>query len=661
MKARQTGGWYNIGTGLFEADPVVEGPPEGWQAAFDSGDLELIQEWYEANTGHLTEGFDAGDLWAPDPDLETMIEITPSFLTTNEGPNVIDNGGGDWTIIGLHAAKIRVSVSNVHFEHCFVDRPQGIHGMNGPGVEVYDPILTSFGPVNNVNITFDRCTLKAGDIWKATQKSLTSNVVTLTIGTHPLIVGDIVYVSLFPLDGSLTTFNGQQTITAVTSTTISYAKTAANVASSAADGIISRSLDGDYGDTQYYFSNADVSDWDNYKYSRCRAYYWPAVFKFYRGSTAEYCYVHDLDLYGFDPHNTSSSIRGDHCRLFRNYFTDGTSSDISLYADLQPFEDYEVIENILWVAADHALFEVNFPQRPPDNWHVLSTGMSRVFKGNKLQRGAAGDLQYFSEVSGNMLFDGTKIFGAADTPEERAFDTPSVLAGFGGIMGYPNPAETLLSFPYTPSNNSTLFLFNAIGQAGHDTTPVPSVIDTSGATWAKVTNTQTTVEPAPGNLTAYGLSTVLWTVETGSGEAFRRTTADPYNTTNTAYQTMMIIEMTGVKGMTLAQPRALSASGHLVAWGSSQRTCTSGSFGSAATAGNDVFWFVAYTHDTHPFEAADEPAIPAGWELVGLIRENERTSIAVFWRNDFTGTSVSCSDIGADAGAIVTTLVEFSS
>jgi hypothetical protein len=63
-----------------------------------------------------------------------------------------------------------------------------------------------------------------------TNYALTSNVATLTIGANDYIVGDSVVVA----GVADATFNGTFVITAVTSTTISYAKTASNVASTAA-------------------------------------------------------------------------------------------------------------------------------------------------------------------------------------------------------------------------------------------------------------------------------------------------------------------------------------------------------------------------------------------------------------------------------------------
>jgi hypothetical protein len=72
-----------------------------------------------------------------------------------------------------------------------------------------------------------------------TNKALTSNVATLTTSAaHGLAVGFEVTVA-----GVDATFNGTYTITAVTSTTFSYAKTAANVTSTAATGTFTSEIE----------------------------------------------------------------------------------------------------------------------------------------------------------------------------------------------------------------------------------------------------------------------------------------------------------------------------------------------------------------------------------------------------------------------------------
>jgi hypothetical protein len=71
--------------------------------------------------------------------------------------------------------------------------------------------------------------------WTITNKALTSNVATLTIGAHKLTVGSTVNIS--NVDA---TFDGTYVLTAVAATTISYAKTATNVTSAASTGAVTQ-------------------------------------------------------------------------------------------------------------------------------------------------------------------------------------------------------------------------------------------------------------------------------------------------------------------------------------------------------------------------------------------------------------------------------------
>lgn len=67
-----------------------------------------------------------------------------------------------------------------------------------------------------------------------TNKALSSNVATLTANSHGFQVGDVVVVT-----GVDATFNGTFTLTAVTTNTFSYAKTATDVTSTSATGSVS--------------------------------------------------------------------------------------------------------------------------------------------------------------------------------------------------------------------------------------------------------------------------------------------------------------------------------------------------------------------------------------------------------------------------------------
>lgn len=67
--------------------------------------------------------------------------------------------------------------------------------------------------------------------------ALTDNVATVTVGAHSLQVGEQVTVA-----SSNLVFNGTFTITAVAATTISYAKTNANVSSASATGTVTNGV-----------------------------------------------------------------------------------------------------------------------------------------------------------------------------------------------------------------------------------------------------------------------------------------------------------------------------------------------------------------------------------------------------------------------------------
>lgn len=71
--------------------------------------------------------------------------------------------------------------------------------------------------------------------WTITNKALTSNVATLTIGSHKLTVGATVNVNNVD-----STFNGTYVLTAVGATTISYALTASNVTSVSSAGTVTQ-------------------------------------------------------------------------------------------------------------------------------------------------------------------------------------------------------------------------------------------------------------------------------------------------------------------------------------------------------------------------------------------------------------------------------------
>ena len=92
-------------------------------------------------------------------------------------------------------------------------------------------------------LVFGNSTWQTPSTFTVTNKALTSNVATLTIGTHNIVAGDTIFVA-----GVDSTFNGVDhsggsttapyVVSSVTATTISYPKTASNVASTASSGTV---------------------------------------------------------------------------------------------------------------------------------------------------------------------------------------------------------------------------------------------------------------------------------------------------------------------------------------------------------------------------------------------------------------------------------------
>jgi hypothetical protein len=406
---------------------------------------------------------------------------------------------------------------------------------------------------------------------------------------------------------------------------------------------------GTYGDAMGYDPATPAPNQVVFNY--CEFSQWRAGFLTQGGVTANYCWVHTLDLYGLDPHNTSGSIRDQYTTFYRNLFCDGTSSDISLYADNNPYTNFWLTENILWLDGDHASQEINFPVRGT-GWSPLLPGYVRECVGNLAQDGSGGDFAYFSKVAGNrMLGAGKKIWGCADAVQTT--NDPSVLT-LMPPSEYFGHASVYDTYTFTPSPNSTLFLFQGTGQFAHATTPSLAVTDSAGGgSWAAVTGASTPIEGYWGN-TNYGMSASLVTQQPGATPVFRHLTIDPYSGSSAeGVAATMVVEVTGRTGMTLAKPVVLSAKGNATSFGAHLGTFSSGTLASPATSGHLVMWFIAFRHDLE----GGIPAPPAGWFMTGNNWDRE-VGTALLWRRDFTGSSVTISDMGV-LDVAVSILCEF--
>jgi len=135
----------------------------------------------------------------------TQVSWTPEYLTGQEFSQIAANGKECvYYKMPDTLKKVNVNVS--------ICNPQPeLYQKLGGGAVLLGPTLTT--------------------VLDVTLKALTANVATLTVGTHTWVIGNTVTVT-----GVDSTFNGTYVLTAVTGTTISYAKTHANVASGAATG-----------------------------------------------------------------------------------------------------------------------------------------------------------------------------------------------------------------------------------------------------------------------------------------------------------------------------------------------------------------------------------------------------------------------------------------
>lgn len=553
--------------------------PNDWQTAFDSNSLPQITAWYDYNTGHLTEGFTNADLWNPaGVGSNAQVDITASWLTDNEGANVVETSPDHWTVTGLHATGISIQVSHITLEHCWIER-RDYATVWGHFVEVWDPAST------------------AGD---------KSDDVTL---------GDFeINHCTFSSDGT----GGEDT----------------------------------FGDAIKFDPLTPTANDLTFNY--CEVTMVTAGFKANMGMTVNYCWAHDLNLFGFEPHNTSGSIRGRQCRFNRNLMTDGTSSDVSMYSDLYPHTDFWVTENTFWINHAHAVYEVLFPERGT-GFSELEPGFTREFTGNKMLDGLASDLQWFTKVAGNTLITGVPLFGgAAITPIP---EVPTTLA-LATSAQYFNNINVLPSYHFTPTHSSTLLCFFALGRANSGRNPDITFSDDSGALWSLVPGTDTPLENAPGDTANYALCGSLWTHQTSAAvsQPFRSVTIDPYATfTTNAYMAALYIEITDVTGLTLVQPPALSARGHAVPFTPGIiGSMASGTLASPATSGNYTMLFIATSHGPD-----DGITAPSGWNVLGNSTTDDPTGATCLWRTDFTGTSVTVPDLGA-AGTCVMVLCEFS-
>jgi hypothetical protein len=396
----------------------------------------------------------------------------------------------------------------------------------------------------------------------------------------------------------------------------------------------------DYGDAFYYNPHSSLRNADGMVFSHCETMGYRTGFKINYATTVEYCWVHNLYIVNLEDHNTAASVRGLNTTVRRSYLADGDSSAISFYADNFQYTDIYCHENIL--ATPNAIFEVNFPLRGT-GWSPPEPTDVRELVGNKFERGTASDLQYFTVVNGNMLLDGTPLFGGGG---ELVSGQPSVVVTAENPFG---PVDTIDTNNFNPLPNSTYLAWMVAGNAGLDSTHNHSLI-ASGMTWTKIA--ETAEEYESGNLSTYRIRGSLWKAETGaSPPAFTKVTIDPYSNTDVSYMGVYVHVIPDVTGLTVAQA-AVPSGTHNPTFGGVVTSINTGTLGVPATDGHTSMLFVGLR--SQGTEVLDTPA---QW---GFLAQSTRVPVrgGTFWSDGFTDDSVTVA-LPAQTGAAVTLLVEF--
>jgi hypothetical protein len=167
-----------------------------------------------------------------------LLNKLPFFKVVGHGAAA--NSAGGYIVKAAHVARGGVVDGDTDWVDLGIISFSGIgtneFGMTGPQVERLveagtDPAITGDTRVVAVRLFPGSGNLAISNV------ALASNVATVTVGTHSLQVGERVTVVC-----SNAVFTGTYTITAVAATTISYARTNADVSSASATGTVTNGV-----------------------------------------------------------------------------------------------------------------------------------------------------------------------------------------------------------------------------------------------------------------------------------------------------------------------------------------------------------------------------------------------------------------------------------
>jgi len=426
-------------------------------------------------------------------------------------------------------------------------------------------------------------------------------------------------------------------------------------------------ISGEWGVTLDYFADNHAANSLIIRYCDISGYI--AGCQMWFGTTLEYSWVHDLYI-TLESHNTAASIRGENCSIYRNLLTDGNSSAVSLYADSTPFTNFSLVENVM--TTNNADYTINFGERDPDHWNrlydpitgapITSTyGFRRECLGNLMvpaNVGLGSDMAYFTKVNDNRrLSDNSPTFfdeGGTPVATQPYFHKMRYNELGGGIL------DSMPTYEFTPTPNSTVLVFVGIVNGGHATTQAPTVTAIGQypqTSFVKILETPFTSPPGDDN---HGLGLFVYKAESGSTTSFEHIVVDPYVGPAAGYFTIWVYELTGMTGLSLAHSSAKAQS--ITSFGATLSSITSNNLSAAATTGRVCMAFAA--------GASTAPVGPnpygnvTGWNKTGVQPTTMHSGFpfvtgAVYWRKDFTGTNITIPSLGVDTYSAGVLLAEF--
>lgn len=222
--------------------------------------------------------------------------------------------------------------------------------------------------------------------------------------------------------------------------------------------------------------------------------------------------------------------------------------------------------------------------------------------------------------------------------------TPTITARTNGSNGTALGETTFTTASFTPTANSKLYVFAIATNENHGGTRNWSASG-GGLTWTNI------AEPVLRDWTvdgSYDTNCCLLEADVGGSPSSMTVTVDPNASTGDDYY--MSWAVFDVSGGTPDHVQSAQAVSEQESNGNSETLAVS--LGGNATSGSLVVACFGVFGT-----GSGACAIPSGWtELVG--QTQTYTHVSVFHRDDFSGSSVACTDLGDSVGVSTATIIE---